>query len=89
MRECEWYRLYKTTTTVKQDIREQFPYRRSLAAEQLLKEISEGNLLGYVQCGIEIIENRRSNFVNFPPTFKNTVVSKSDIGDLMKNYAEE
>ena len=31
----------------------------------------------------------RANFANFPPIFKNTLVSMNDIGDLMKNYAEE
>ena len=89
MRECEWWRLYKTTNTVKQHIREHFPYRRSLAAEQLLEEIKEGKLFGYVQCDIEVPENLRSKFNDFPPIFKNTLVSKSDIGELMKNYAEE
>ena len=87
--DCDWWRLYKTTNTVKQHIREHFPYRRSLAAEQLLEEIKKGKLFGYVQCDIEVPENLRSNFINFPPIFKNTLVSKSDIGDLMKNYAEE
>ena len=53
MWECEWWRLYKTANTVKQHIREQFPYRRSLAVEQLLEEIKEGDLFGYVQCVIE------------------------------------
>ena len=87
--ECEWWRLYKTTNSVKQHIREHFPYRRSLAAEQLLEEMKKGKLFGYVQCDIEVTENLRSNFKNFPPIFKNTLVSKSDIADLMKNYAEE
>ena len=89
MWECEWWRLYKTTNTVKQHIREHFPYRRSLAAEQLLEEIKTGKLFGYVQRDIEIPENLRSNFDNFPPFLKNTLVSKNDIGDLMKNYAKE
>ena len=89
MWECEWWRLYKTTNTVKQQIREHFPYRRSLAAEQLLEEIKKGTLFGYVQCDIEVPEKLRSKFVNFPPIFKNTLVSKRDIGDLMKTYAEE
>ena len=31
----------------------------------------------------------RANFANFHPIFKNTLVSKNDIGDLMKTYAEE
>ena len=86
---CEWWRLYKTTNTLKQHIREHFLYRRSLAAEQLLEEIKKGELYGYVQCDIEVTENLRANIANFPPIFKNTLVSKSDIGALMKNYAEE
>ena len=87
--ECEWWRLYKTNNTVKQRIREHFSYRRSLAAEQLIEEIKEGKLFGYMQCDTEVPESLRANFPDFPPIFKNTLVSKSDIGDLMKNYAEE
>ena len=89
MWECKWWRLYKTTNTVNQHIWEQFPYRRSLAAEQLLEEMKKGKLFGCVQCDIEVPENLRANFANFPPIFKNTLASKSDIGDLMKNFAEE
>ena len=83
------WRLYKTTNTVKQHIRKHFPYRRSLAAEQLIEEIKKGKLFGYVQCDIEVPEKLRSKFVNFPPILKNTLVSKNDIGDLMKTNAEE
>ena len=89
MLECEWWRLYKTIKTVKRHIREHFPYRRSLAAEQLLEEIKKEKIFGYVQCDTEVPENLRANFANFPPIFKNSLVSKSDIGDLLKNYAEE
>ena len=42
-----------------------------------------------MQCDIEVPENLRVNFANFPPIFKNTLVSKSGIGNLMKSYAEE
>ena len=87
--ECEWWRLYKTTTNVKLHIREHFPYRRSLAVEQLLEEIKKGKLFRYVQCDIVVPENLREKFANFPSTFKNTFVSKSDIGELMEYYAEE
>ena len=89
MWECECRRLYKTTTKVKLHIRENFPYRRSLTEQQLLEGIKKGNLFGYVQCDIEVPENLRANFSNFPPIFKNTLVNKNDIGDLMKTYAEE
>ena len=89
MWECDWWRLYKTSNTVKQNIRKHFPYRRSLAAEQRLQEIKKGKFFPYVQCDIEVPENLRSKFVNFPPIIKDTLVSRSDIGDLIKNYAEK
>ena len=89
IRECEGWRLYKTTNTVKQHFREHFPYRRSLGAEPLLEEIKKVKFFGYAQCDIEVHGSLRSKFNNFPAIFKNTLVSKSDIGDLMKNYAEE
>ena len=41
MWECEWWRLYKRSNTVKHHTRKHFPYRRSLAAEQLSEEIKE------------------------------------------------
>ena len=63
--ECEWWRLYKTTNTVKQHIREHFPFRRSIAAEQLLEEIKKGKLFSYVQCDIEVPETLRSKVSNF------------------------
>ena len=88
VRECECWRLSKTTNTVKQHIREHFLYRRSLAAEQLLEEVKKRKFFGYVQCDIEVPEILRSKFDNFPPIFKNTLVSKNNIGDLMKTYAE-
>ena len=70
-------------------IRKPFPCRRSLAAEQLLEEIKKVMLIGYMQCDIEVPENLRSKLVNSLPIFKKTLVSKSHIGDLMKNYADE
>ena len=85
----EWWRLYKTTNTVKQHIREHFPYRRSLAAEQLLEEIKKGKLFRFVQCDFEVPAKLRANFANFSPIFKNTLNSKNDIGDLIKNYGAE
>ena len=39
MWECQWWRLYKTTANVKLQIRENFPYRRSLTEQQLLEGI--------------------------------------------------
>ena len=59
MWECEWRRLCKTNNTVKQHIPEQFPYRRSLAAEQPLEEMKKGKLFGYVHWDFEVHKNLR------------------------------
>ena len=89
MWECEWWRFSKTTNNVKLQIRENFPYIGSLTEQQLLQGTKKGFLFGYVQCDIEVPENLGANIANFPPIFKNTLVSQSGIGDMMKIYAEE
>ena len=89
MWECEWWRLYKTSNFVKKRMRESFPYGRSLAAQQLLEEAENGKLLGYVKGDIEKPENLRVKFPNLPSIFKNTLVSKNDIGESVKTYADE
>ena len=89
MWECEWWNLYKTTTCVKQHLRESFPYKRPLREESLLEQIRSGKLFGYVQCDIEVPVELKEKFANFPPIFKNTNVGRHDIGSLMKDYAEK
>ena len=54
-----------------------------------MQGIIDGRLFGYFQCDIEVPQHLRDYFSNFAPTFKNTAVSRDDIGDLMKQYAEE
>ena len=51
--------------------------------------MTKGNLFSYVQCDLEVPEDLRANFAKFPPLFKKTLVSKHDIGDYMKTYAEK
>ena len=54
-----------------------------------MQEIKSGRLFGYVQCDLRVSEHLQAYFANFPPFFKNTVVSRNDIVDLMKEYAEK
>ena len=89
MWECERWNLYKTTTCVKEHLRESFPYKRTLREESLLEQIRSGKLFGYVQCDTEVPEALKEKFANFPPIFKNTNVGRHDIGSLMKDYAEK
>ena len=88
MWECEWRKLYKTTC-VKEHLRESFPYKRPLREGNLLEQIRSGKLFRFVQCDIEVPEELKKNFANFPPIFKNTKVGRHDIGSLMQDYAKE
>ena len=87
--ECEWWSLYKSDASAKSHLRKNFPYRHPLSEEGLLHGIIDGRLFGYVQCDIEVPEHLRDYFSNFPPVFKITAVSRDDIGNLMKQYAEK
>ena len=87
--ECaNWWELYRTDATVKKLLRANFAYQRLLSEERLMQEIRSRTLFGYLQCDLKVHEHLKAYFANFPPTFNSTVVSRNNIGDLMKEYAE-
>ena len=53
-----------------------------------MQEIKGGKLFGYVQCDLKGPEHLMAYFAKVPSTFKNTIVSRNHIGDLMKEFAE-
>ena len=61
----------------------------SLTEYQLLGELMKGYSVGYVQCDIQVPDIWRANVDYFPPIPRNAPFSRNDVGDLMKNYAEE
>ena len=89
MWECNWWQLYRTDAKVKNHLRTNFPYQRLLSGERLMQEINSRKFFGYVRCDLKVPEILKAYFANFPPIFKKTVVSRNDIGDLMKEYAEK
>ena len=64
-----------------------FPYKVPLREEGSLQRIKDGSLFGYGQCDIEVRKHLREKFAIFPPIFKNTDVSRDDIGSLTKELA--
>ena len=89
MWECNWRELYRTDAPVKNHFPAIFPYQRPLSEERLMQEIKSWRLFGYVQCDLKVPGHLKAYAVNFPPIFKNTLVSRKDIRDLMKEYAEK
>ena len=60
-----------------------------MSEEGLMQGNIDGRLFSYVQCDIELPEHVHDYFSEFPPVFKITLVSRDDIGNLMKRYAEK
>ena len=87
MRECEWWDLVQANSILKNHVRKNFPYKLPLSSEKLLSRIEEDNLFGYVQCDLEVPEELRERFANFPPIFKNFDVGRENIGKFMLEYA--
>ena len=86
---CELWKPYNASNNVRKT------YTRKLSLQTFTCNCAaigrkiKANLFGSVQCEIEVSETVSANFADFPKIFKNTLVSKSDIDYLMKNYAVE
>ena len=89
MWECEWQKLKKTDQSVKDFIRQRTNLRakKEFTEAELVEAIKKDKLFGTVECDIQVPEHLHAYFKEMPPIFKNTEISREDIGDLMKNYA--
>ena len=88
MRKCEWWDQVQQISMLKNHVRKNCPYKLPLSSETLLMRIHEDKLFGYVQCGLEVLEELRERFVNFPPIFKKCDVGRENIGKFMLDYVE-
>ena len=70
-------------------MKDNFPYQPPMGSETIIRKIKSDKIFGMVQCDIHVPENLKQKFEDFPPIFKNVAVSRDDIGDHMRNVAEE
>ena len=59
-----------------------------MTQRQVLDFITDGSLFGLVECDLRVPETLTQQFSKMPPIFKNVEISRNDIGDHMKRYAE-
>ena len=84
-----WWDQFKNNVDVKNHVRTHFPFKRPLSTNSLVQNIRNEKMFGYVQCDLSVPDELKAKFSNFPPIFKNIDVSRNDIGEYMKTYAEE
>ena len=79
MWECDWKRE-----------RDPPPRQKwNMTQQQIIAAVVDGTLFGMVECDVRVPEHLQDHFAEMQPIFKNTTVTRDDIGPFMRQYAEE
>ena len=93
MWECEWRRMKKTNPELQRfiatEVRRTLDKVKIMSAERILSEVRNERLFGCVEVDIRVPEHLKEKFSEMCPIFKNTNISREDMGEFMKAYAEE
>ena len=93
MWECEWRRMKKTNRELQRfiatEVRRTLDKVKIMSPERILSEVRNERLFGCVEVDIRVPEHLKEKFSEMCPIFKNTNISREDIGEFMKAYAEE
>ena len=92
--ECEWCKMKKTNKNLQRFIgtrlqRHMDKVKTMRELETILDGIRHEKLFGCIECDIHVPEHLREKFSEMCPIFKNTKISRDDIGELTRAYAEE
>ena len=87
--ECCWWKQVKDDKDIRERLKKNFPFRKPLSEQQIMQQIKNNTLFGYVQCDLSVPKPLQNDFKYFSPIFKNCFVSRDDIGEYMKTYAEK
>ena len=90
--ECEFYTKKRTDPAMKQFCQA----RRSpldgfsvITPQKIIQSVVDGQLFGCIECDIRVPLHLRDYFSEMTPIFKNTNISRQDIGPEMQQFAEE
>ena len=90
MWECEW-RKYKTVNG-RNAIHNSYMYPKEkqyrMTQAQILEYIKNDEMFGAVEVDINVPDSLKDHFQEMPPVFKNTTISRDDIGDYMRDYLD-
>ena len=93
MWECHWRDMKKTNRELQRfiatEVRRSLDQVKIMSPEWILSEVRHERLFGCVEVDIRVPDHLKEKFSEMCPIFKNTEISRDDIGDFMKAYAEE
>ena len=64
-------------------------FKKYLNQDQIFQYIQDRRLFGFVECDIEVPNQRKEYFSEMTPIFKNVDVCLNDVGELMQDYAKQ
>ena len=88
MWECDWKELRKEPD-VKSFLAPARRQKWKMTQQQIITAVVDGTLFGMIECDVRVPDNLREHFAEMQPVFKNTTVTRDDIGPYMRQYAEE
>ena len=89
--EYEWMHQCKTSDRKKkfiEGLKTVKPWY-DLTQEKIIRDVQNGKLFGMLLCDIETPEELKLKFEEFCLIFETTMVSRDDIGEHMREYAEQ
>ena len=91
--ECEWRQLKRTNRELQSfiatEVRRTLDRVQIMSTERILSEVRNERLFGCVEVDIHVPPHLKEKFSEMCPIFKNTNISREDIGEYMQSYAEE
>ena len=91
MWECEWLRVKRNNPDLQEflaSLRLPHHNKKTMTQAEILKFIVDGSMFGLVECDIRVPQDLADTFAEMTPIFKNVEISREDIGEHMKHYAE-
>ena len=93
MWECQWAVMKRNHHEIREFLRSRFgrplDCKLTLTEADILEAVQNETLFGIVECDIHVTDPLKTHFSEMPPIFKNTEISREDIGRFMKAFAEE
>mgnify|MGYP006375582401 FL=1 len=94
--ECQWKKENRENRSLQTFLHKRFPLSSHRPLKQLnptqqniIDAVLDGTLFGLVQCDLHVPDRLKEYFSEMTPIFKNTQISKEDIGPHMREYAEQ
>ena len=86
MWECEWKEIRKEPD-VKSFLAPTRRQKWKMTQQQIITAVVDGTLFGMVECDVRVPSELRAHFAEMQPIYKNTMVTRDDIGPSMQQYA--